>query len=181
VIPPVPMTIDAKTDKHTGPPLPLGEDDAIPDIDLTAKKPLRLGVALGDTVWLNDAVSDVIRVCAEDLRGVADQVGAARQEHPGCDVIVDIDVVIAGEAREARAAVAHAGALSDHGTLRYVGTATGLAGLVADMYALGLSDGAMLIPLIGDETSALIRDVVVPELATLLPDDPVEGQRSRPA
>jgi hypothetical protein len=93
------MTIDTNTDKHAGPPLSLGEDDATPDIDLTAKKPLRLGFALGDTPWCHGGDGEVIRVCAEDLRGVAGQVHAARQEHPDCDVVVDIDVVIADEGR----------------------------------------------------------------------------------
>jgi hypothetical protein len=178
------MTIDTNTDKHAGPPLSLGEDDATPDIDLTAKKPLRLGFALGDTPWCHGGDGEVIRVCAEDLRGVAGQVHAARQEHPDCDVVVDIDVVIADEARDARAAVAAADDVPDHGTLRYVGTAPGLAGLVADLYALGLSDGAMLIPLLGtdcEQTCALIRDVVVPKLASLLPDDAVQHRPSRPA
>jgi hypothetical protein len=176
------MTTDTSNEEH-GLRLPARDDDAKPDIDLTTKKPLRLGVADGDTVWLSDAPGDVIRVRAEDLRGLADQVGAVRRKHPGFDVLVDIDVVIADEARAARAAVATAGELPDRGTLRYVGTAAGLAGLVADVYALGLSDGAMLIPLPGEggeETSALIRGVVIPELATLVPDDPVERQRSRP-
>jgi hypothetical protein len=177
------MTIDTGNEERgLRPPAP--DDDARPDIDLTAKKPLRLGVADGGTVWLYDAAADVIRVRAEDLRGVANQVATARREHPGRDVVVEIDVVIAGEAREARAAVAHAGPPPDRGTLRYVGTAAGLAGLVADLYALDLSDGAMLIPLLGEgngETAALIHDVVVPELASLLHDAPVERQRSRPA
>jgi hypothetical protein len=178
------MTIDTSNEDH-GPPAPARDDEGRPDIDLTAKKPLRLGVAGGATPWLHDAPGDVIRVRAEDLRGVADQVEAARREHPGCDVVIDIDVVIAHEAHEARAAVAAAGAgaVPDHRTLRYVGTAPGLAGLVADLYALGLCDGAMLIPLLGkggEQTSALIREVVVPELASLLPDDAVGRRRSRP-
>jgi hypothetical protein len=68
----------------------------------------------------------------------------------------------------------------NHGTLLYVGTATGLAGLVADLYALGMTDGAMLIPLIGEDVPALIRDEVLPELATFMPD-PIEQGSSRPA
>jgi len=150
-----------------------------PDIDLTTKNPLRLGVAYGDTVWLNTP-GELIRVRAEDLRGLADRVAAVRQQHPGRDVLVDIDVVIAGEARWARAALAKAGGAPDHGTLLYVGTAMGLAGLVADLYVLGLVDGAMLIPLMGEDISALIRDVVLPELATLMPD-PIQQTHSRPA
>ena len=150
-----------------------------PDIDLTARNPLRLGVAYGETVWLN-APGELIRVRAEDLRGLANRVTAVRQQHPGCDVVVDIDVVIASEARWARAALAKAGGAPEHGTLLYVGTAAGLAGLVADLYVLGMIDGAMLIPLIGDEVPALIRDEVLPELATFMPD-PIQQRHSRPA
>jgi len=150
-----------------------------PDIDLTTKNPLRLGVVYGDTVWLNTP-GELIRVRAEDLRGLADRVTAVRQRHPGRDVIVDIDVVIAGEARWARAALAKAGGSPDRGTLLYVGTAMGLAGLVADLYVLGMVDGAMLIPLMGEDVSALIRDDVLPELATFMPD-PIQQTHSRPA
>jgi hypothetical protein len=176
------MTIDTNTGTHGGPPRPVDVEDAIPDVDLTTKKPLRLGVA-GDNEWMDGADGEVVRVRAQDLRGVAEQVEAARRENPGCDVVVDIDVVIAEEARDARAAVAATGEVPDHGTLRYVGTAPGLAGLVADLYALGLSEGAMLIPLLGEgseQTCALIREVVVPELASLLPDDAMQRRRSRP-
>jgi hypothetical protein len=155
------------------------DDGPRPDIDLTVKNPLRLGVAYGETVWLN-APGELVRVRAEDLRGLAHRVTAVRQQHPGCDVVVDIDVVIAGEARWARAALAKAGGAPNHGTLLYVGTATGLAGLVADLYALGMTDGAMLIPLIGEDVPALIRDEVLPELATFMPD-PIEQGSSRPA
>ncbi len=173
------MTADTTNDAP-GPCPPAREHAARPDIDLTAKKPLRLGVADGDTRRLNDAPGDVIRVRAEDLRALADRVRAVRQEHPGRDVVVDIDVVIAREASEARAALANAGDRPDQGTLRYVGTATGLAGLVADLHALGLTDGAMLIPLVGGETPALIRDVVLPMLASFMPD-PVAHRHVRPA
>jgi hypothetical protein len=156
---------------------PVRDDGPTPDLDLTAKSPLRLGVAYGESVWLN-APGELIRVRAEDLRGLAHRVTAARQQHPGRDVVVDIDVVIAGEARCARAALAKAGGAPNHGTLLYVGTATGLAGLVADLYVLGMTDGAMLIPLIGEEVPALIRDEVLPELATFMPD-PIEQRHSR--
>jgi hypothetical protein len=159
---------------------PARDDDARADIDLTARKPLRLGVVYGDTVWLNNAPREVVRVRVDDLRGLADRVRAVRQDQPGCDVVVDIEVVLADEARQARAALATVGDPPEHGSLRYVGTPTGLAGLVADVYALGLSDGAILIPLLGGATPVLIRDVVLPELASFLPDT-LELQQSRPA
>ena len=172
------MTANTRNkERSLGPPA--RDEDPRPDIDLAAKNPLRLGVAYGDTVWLNTP-GELIRVRAEDLRELAQQVTTVRQQHPGRDVVVDIDVVIAGEARWARAALAKAGGAPKHGTLLYVGTATGLAGLVADLYVLGLTDGAMLIPLLGEDMPALIRDEVLPELATFMPD-PVPQGHSRPA
>jgi hypothetical protein len=172
------MTANASNEEHRPSPPARGEDPR-PDIDLTAKNPLRLGVAYGETVWLN-APGEVIRVRAEDLRALAHRVTAVRQQHPGRDVVVDIGVIIADEARWARAALAKAGGPPKDGTLLYVGTATGLAGLVADLYVLGMTDGAMLIPLVGADVPALIRDEVLPELATFMPD-PVPQRRSRPA
>lgn len=52
-------------------------------------------------------------------------------------------------------------------TLRYVGTPSGLAGLIADLYTLGLIDGAMLIPLVADDVAKLIFKEVLPELESL--------------
>jgi len=172
------MTANASNEEHS-PSAPARDEDPRPDIDLTAKNPLRLGVAYGETLWFNPP-GEVIRVRAEDLRGLAQRVKAVRQKHPGRDVVVDIDVVIASEARWARAALAKAGGAPKDGTLLYVGTATGLAGLVADLYVLGMTDGAMLIPLGGADVHALIRNEVLPELATFMPD-PVPQRRSLPA
>lgn len=147
-------------------------DGRAADIDLTATAPLRLGIACGQQVWMDNAGGGVTRVRATDLRRLARQVAAARAEHPGRDVIADINVVIADEARCARAALAESTDLSAADTLLYVGTASGLAGLIADMYALRLTDGAMLIPLLGQEMLELIRNEVLPRLQTFLPSHP---------
>lgn len=141
------------------------------DLDVAARTPLRLGVAYGPHTWLN-LPGDLTRVRATDLRHLARQVAAARSERPGRDVVADINVVIAGEARSARAALDECADLPADDTLLYVGTPVGLAGLVADLYALRIIDGVVLIPLFGQEMLELIRNEVVPELQTFLPLQP---------
>ncbi|OSC32266.1 hypothetical protein B8W69_00205 [Mycobacterium vulneris] len=149
------------------------------DIDLTDRAPLRLGIADGQHVWLHTP-GDLTRVRASDLRRLAREVAAVRVEYPGRDVVADIHVVIADEAQAARAALAEAGKSPPVDTLFYVGTASGLAGLVADLYALGITDGAMLIPLLGSGVVEFLRREVLPELQTLLPAGPRSSQ-PRPA
>ncbi|TAM72275.1 hypothetical protein [Mycobacterium sp.] len=138
------------------------------DFDVAARTSLRLGIAYGQNMWLN-IPGDLMRVRATDLRHLARQVAAVRSEHPGCDVLADINVAIAGDARSARSALEKRTDLPADNTLLYVGTPVGLAGLVADLYALHITDGAVLIPLLGRETLELIRNEVVPELQTFLP------------
>lgn len=148
------------------------------DIRLADRAPLRLGIADGEHVWL-ETPAELTRVRATDLRHLTRQVAAVRAEHPGHDVVADIHVVIAGEAQAARAALAESGEPTPVDTLLYVGTASGLAGLVADLYALGITDGAMLIPLLGQGAVDLIRSEVLPQLQTLLPAHP--SRQPRPA
>jgi hypothetical protein len=138
------------------------------DIDITGRRPLHVGVYHRDTTW-SVLPDNVVRVRAGDLRGVAHRAAAARREHPGRDVVIDIDVVIAREAHSARTALTDAGGHTDSDSLLYVGTAAGLAGLITDLYVLGITDGAILIPAISDDTTlGLIRDDVLPELDSLM-------------
>lgn len=95
------------------------------------------------------------------------------------DVVVDIDVMVDVDAATARARVAEAADRPTADTLVYVGTAGGLAGLIIDMHALGICDGAVLRPLVAG-FGAAIRDSVLAELVTMLPA-PVASHRSRPA
>ncbi|WP_082945884.1 hypothetical protein [Mycobacterium sp. E1747] len=148
------------------------------DIDLTYRAPLRLGIADGARVWLHTP-GDLTRVRASDMRHLAREAAAARAEHPDRDVVVDIHVVVAAEASAARAALAETGESPPADTLSYVGTARGLAGLVADLYALRITDGAMLIPLLGPRMVERLRSEVLPQLRTLLPAEP--SRQPRPA
>ena len=138
------------------------------DIDLTQSRPLRLGVALRDRVlWDSDTAAERIR--GVDLSDLARKSASQRLDHPDVDVVADIDVVIAAEARTARAMLSSDAHETCDGTLLYVGTPPGLASLITDIHALGIVDGAVLIP----RTAAmadLIRDDVLPVLhASLQP------------
>jgi hypothetical protein len=138
------------------------------DIDVGARQPLRLGIDCGATLWL-DRPARVLRVRAPDLRTLSQRVTLARQGGAGHAVLADIEVAVAGDARSAREGVAAAGGAPDHEVLQYVGTVAGLAGLVSDLYVLGLADGAVLIPIAGPMTGEQIRADLLRELCGFLP------------
>jgi alkanesulfonate monooxygenase SsuD/methylene tetrahydromethanopterin reductase-like flavin-dependent oxidoreductase (luciferase family) len=136
------------------------------DIDITQNRPLRLAVELGDGIrWDGDGTAERIR--AVDLGDIWRKSARLRRERPDVEVVVDIDVVIAADARTARALLGTpVGDGEDHALL-YVGTPSGLAGLIADIHALGIADGAVLIPRVAG-AAELIRDAVLPVLNTML-------------
>ncbi|QEN15371.1 hypothetical protein ACRDU6_24185 [Mycolicibacterium sp. ELW1] len=135
------------------------------DIDLSQRPPLRLGVAANDGVrWYRDIPAQRIR--GIDLSDVSRKSVRARRAHPHADVVADIDVVIAPDAATARGLLAENLGESDGEVILYVGTPAGLAGLVADIYALGIADGAVLIPG-APGVADLIRDAVMPALQAM--------------
>jgi hypothetical protein len=105
----------------------------------------------------------LVRIRAVDLRDLTHKAAAVREDYPHAVVVVDINVLIAGDARTARAAISDSGCECGD-TMTYVGTPGGLSGLIADIYALGIADGAILLPVDSEGVVELIRDVVVPEL-----------------
>ncbi len=134
------------------------------DIDISQSRPLRLGLARGDdVVW--DGDDQAVRIQGVDLSDIARKSARLRREHPDLDVVADIEVVIAAEASSARAMLSPSGEPGGH-TLLYVGTPAGLAGLIADLHALGIADGAVLIPR-APGVADLIRDAVLPLLHTM--------------
>ncbi|MBB3605965.1 alkanesulfonate monooxygenase SsuD/methylene tetrahydromethanopterin reductase-like flavin-dependent oxidoreductase (luciferase family) [Mycolicibacterium sp. BK556] len=148
------------------------------DIDITHNRPLRLAVALADGIrW--DSVERAERVRAADLGEISRKSARLRRDHPGVDVVADIDVVIAADARKARALYDCVSSETDDHTMLYIGTPSGLAGLVADIHALGIVDGAVLIPRVPG-AAELIRDAVLPALNTML-RLPSPAPQSRPA
>ncbi|WP_431233047.1 hypothetical protein ACQ856_27695 [Mycolicibacterium psychrotolerans] len=142
------------------------------DIDLSRRAPLRLGVARDDDVrWYRDTPAERIR--GVDLGDVARKSARARITHPDRGVVADIDVVIASDAATARGLVDGSFDESAGKTIVYVGTPAGLAGLIADIYTLGIADGAVLIPS-GQGVAELIHDAVLPALQMMdLLADPI--------
>ncbi|WP_234796712.1 hypothetical protein [Mycolicibacterium porcinum] len=116
-------------------------------------------------LWTNSS-DELVRIRAVDLRDLTHKTAAARQDCPHAVIVVDIDVVIALDVRAARTAMSDS-AYESGDTMVYVGTPAGLSGLIADIYALGIADGAILRPVHNDGVLDLIHDVVVPELQTM--------------
>lgn len=135
------------------------------DYDVAAVHPLRVEVITDNSPALQDS-DEVVRIQAVDLRHAAQQTAAQREERADCTVLVDIEVAIAPRAHDARDALAAADQTGRAPTLLYVGTPSGLAGLITDMHALGIADGAVLIPIL-DGMQQLIRDEVLPVVHSL--------------
>lgn len=148
---------------------------------MTAPTTGRIPVAVEQPGTVSGAVggggpdSGTVRIRASDLREAqqlthrvrGEQVQAGRD--PGAlTVLVDVDVVIAPVAREARVTFS---LLPDRvrversvSTICYVGTPEGLVTLIADIAAAKVADGVTLIPLDGDGSTRLITEHVLPLL-----------------
>lgn len=148
----------------------------MPDFDIAMHGPLRVGITSAGRLWLN-IPGDIVRVRGTDLRDVSRKATDARDERPGAAVLVDIDVTIASEARAAREIHADSKPSDGGQTLLYVGTPTGLAGLITDIHTLGIADGAVLIP-----TSPGVRELIVTDvLPALTASTRVDVAQARPA
>jgi hypothetical protein len=103
---------------------------------------VRLFVA--DEAWseLTSGPEPVVRVAAGDLQ----QARRARTRLRGDDgevaVILDVTVAVAADVR---AAYASLGPDESTGGVRYAGTVSGLAGLIADIETTGVADGVTLL------------------------------------
>jgi hypothetical protein len=103
---------------------------------------VRLFVA--DEAWseLTSGPEPVVRVAADDLQ----QARRARDRLRGDDgkvaVILDVTVAVAGDVR---AAYASLGLDESTRGVRYAGTVSGLAGLIADIETAGVADGVTLV------------------------------------
>jgi len=99
---------------------------------------------VADEAWseLTSGPEPVVRVAAGDLQ----QARRARDRLRGDDgevaVILDVTVAVAGDVRAAYASLG-----SDDSTrgVRYAGTVSGLAGLIADIETAGVADGVTLV------------------------------------
>ena len=143
------------------------------DIDVVKDRPLRIGIATGAQVLWDNGVA-AYRVRGTDLTDIGRKAALLREQHPDAEIVTDIDVVIASEARLAREKLSGArGEERDDQTMLYVGTPSGLAGLIYDIHTLGITDGAVLIPR-ADGVGELINTVVLPILHAMMLTQAVE-------
>ena len=117
-----------------------------------------------------DLVADpptVVRIRAADLRdaqrlraGIRSDAIAAGRDPDTISVLLDIETMIAPSAFEARIELAQLDAVKPHSsaTVTYIGTPTGLAGLIADIAATEVADGVTLRPL---ELPASLEHIVL--------------------
>jgi len=165
------------------------------DFDIARSRPLRLGIELSATQpWIeltaprggaDGPVDTPLRVRAADLRDAHHKVATIRAEM-GREVptLLDVEVMIAQDSRSARTSLAILDSalrtVRRPASLLYVGTPSGLAGLIADIHTLGIADGVMLRPLVVAGVLSCILDDVLPALypAGLQPcDDALEFLR----
>jgi len=112
----------------------------------------------------------VVRVAASDLRDAGSRADAIRadaagQNAPAPAIIIDVEVLVDPDARCALRALARPdGQLQQPSSLRYVGTPRGLAGLLADIRALGIADGVALLPLTMPGSAEHILDGLLEQL-----------------
>lgn len=132
-------------------------------LDLVGTGPERhrgIVVALGDV----PAEPAVRRIRAVDLQMATAAYNEARIDGSGDTVLLDVEIVLATTAREARIAFSKL-ALAPRGAqsnFLYIGTASGLAGLVADIGAARVADGVTLIPLDDPVTVRLLASDAIP-------------------
>ena len=153
---------------------------------VAARRSLRVAIELQPNYWFEltckadpDAALDliaepvnVVRIKAEDLRDAQKQRAAIRAElvesgrNPdSVTVLLDIEALIAPHAAAARAELAQLDAAlpepRQQKSITYIGTPSGLAGLIADIQAAEVADGVTLRPLSQPGTLDLIQAEVL--------------------
>lgn len=117
----------------------------------------------------------VIRIRAHDLGAATRrrELARSRAEQAGRDpdsiaVLLDVEVLLGDDHRGARRELARLDAAlpEPHApqSISYVGSASGLAGLLADIQAAGVADGVTLLPLILPKVLDRVVDDVLPVL-----------------
>ena len=143
-----------------------------------------LRIEIGDRIesrWFDLAARDedgvsVVRIRATDLAdaqrvraSIRAEVDAEGGDPTTVAVLVDVSVLIAPQARSARSALIRLDGLlrgpRKNDSLEYIGTPTGLAGLIADMYAVGVADGVTVLPLTERTVVEHLVDETLPDLA----------------
>lgn len=119
--------------------------------------------------------ANVARVRAHDLREAQLRRERIRAEAAGegrdpdaVTVLLDVEVLLADDHRSARRELdqldAGTSAPRVPDSISYVGTAAGLAGLIADLAAAGVADGVTLLPLVLPRVLDRVVDDVLPIL-----------------
>lgn len=103
---------------------------------------VRLFVA--DETWreLTSGPEPVVRLTAPDLQQARRARARLRGDGGEVAVILDVTVAVAGDVR---AAYASLGSDTTGTGVRYAGTVSGLAGLIADIESAGVADGVTLV------------------------------------
>jgi len=111
----------------------------------------------------NDSDVEFVRIRAHDLREAARRADDAREQTPHQDVLLEIGVLLAADARTACNALADARpAVTDGFT--YAGTPEGLTSLLNDIRILDIADGVVLLPIGATPIADTIRREVLPRL-----------------
>lgn len=117
-----------------------------------------LTVDSSDQLDLTAFPPNVVRIRASDLREAQQErarvrvdLAAEGRDPDSVTVLVDLEVLIASDARTARKELALLDSVLESpripASLQYIGTPVGLAGLIADIQAAGVADGVTLLPL----------------------------------
>jgi hypothetical protein len=106
-----------------------------------------------------------IRISATDLRDATRKSAAIRTDAQARgavapEILLDVKVVIEHDAATAFAALDSI----ETAHVRYVGTARGLAGFIADVQRLGIADGVVLLTARRDHVIGLVLDEMAPGL-----------------
>lgn len=104
---------------------------------------------MADEAWseLTSGPEPVVRVAAGDLQQARRARARLRGDDGEVAVILDVTVAVAGDVRAAVALLGPASLGPDESTrgVRYAGTVSGLAGLIADIETAGVADGVTLV------------------------------------
>ncbi|MFT4127247.1 MAG: hypothetical protein QM662_13595 [Gordonia sp. (in: high G+C Gram-positive bacteria)] len=121
-----------------------------------------LRVALAGDERAADLPIVVRRPTLRDAQRARSLLRAGTRDTANFTVALEVEVAIAPHPASARASVSHLHAGRDTGTVRYVGTSTGLISLIRDIYAAEVADAVILVPLDGSATANRIRETVLP-------------------
>ncbi|WP_020112944.1 hypothetical protein [Rhodococcus sp. 114MFTsu3.1] len=127
-----------------------------------------------DHVWLTGSPpAKTVFIRADDLgqaqsmrTRIRRELGTEGEDAASFAVVLELETHIADDARTARKELASSSTGATK-TVRYVGTSSGLAGLVADIEAASVADAVLIIPIVSSRRQAVCNRIsaeVVPLL-----------------